>query len=567
MASATLPAAPPPKTGCGPVRKSRMTRRRAAVLVLVHLVAGAHILHWYLKGSSVTPVEPSEAHEVLTYGVINAGLVLLLLSVLSTLVLGRWFCGWACHVVALQDLCAGLLGRLGVRPRPIRARLLAFVPLFAALDVFVLPRVLRWLDGQRFPGLSAEFTTSALWETFPGPWMAALTLLVDGFLVVYLLGAKGFCTYGCPYGALFGAADRYAKGRIRVTDACEGCGHCTATCTSNVDVRQEVARFGMVVDAGCMKCMDCVSVCPKHALYFGFGPVPERARGKPRRPRRQWDFSWPEELLMAAVFAGALYAFRGLYGAVPFLLAIGLSVCLALGAALLARLLARRELVFQHHLLKAGGRWTRAGAAAGVLLALALAFGGHSFFVQLHARLGERDLRLANAMAATPERATPAFRAAMESSRAHLRLVERFGLVQTAELHNQLGSLAAGLGDDSDAERHLRRAIALDDSFVNTRVRLAEVLITERRYEEATELLGEALARDPLNMLAGQRLAKIVADAPELVRARLLLIDLLIRQGNLDGARNGLAPLLQAAPDDPEVRARADALERARRGS
>ncbi len=27
----------------------------------------------------------------------------------------------------------------------------------------------------------------------------------------------------------------------------------------------------MVVDPGCMKCMDCISVCPNDALYFGFG--------------------------------------------------------------------------------------------------------------------------------------------------------------------------------------------------------------------------------------------------------------------------------------------------------
>src|SRR6185503_18805376 len=64
--------------------------------------------------------------------------------------------------------------------------------------------------------------------------------------------------------------DKLATGRILVTDACEGCGHCTAVCTSNVRVHEEVAKFGMVVDPGCMKCMDCVSVCPNDALYFGF---------------------------------------------------------------------------------------------------------------------------------------------------------------------------------------------------------------------------------------------------------------------------------------------------------
>ena len=69
----------------------------------------------------------------------------------------------------------------------------------------------------------------------------------------------------------FGLADKFSPGKIRVTPACNQCGHCTATCTSNVLVHAEVKQYGMVVDPGCMKCMDCVSVCPNDALYFGFG--------------------------------------------------------------------------------------------------------------------------------------------------------------------------------------------------------------------------------------------------------------------------------------------------------
>ena len=69
----------------------------------------------------------------------------------------------------------------------------------------------------------------------------------------------------------FSLADKLAPGKIRVTDACNQCGHCTATCTSNVLVHAEVKQYKMVVDPGCMKCMDCISVCPNDALYFGFG--------------------------------------------------------------------------------------------------------------------------------------------------------------------------------------------------------------------------------------------------------------------------------------------------------
>ena len=66
-------------------------------------------------------------------------------------------------------------------------------------------------------------------------------LLICGFVIVYFLGAKGFCTYACPYAGFFAPADTVSPGRIVVDhDKCEGCGHCTAVCTSNVRVHEEI---------------------------------------------------------------------------------------------------------------------------------------------------------------------------------------------------------------------------------------------------------------------------------------------------------------------------------------
>ena len=344
--------------GCGPVRPSSRTWKRALVLLLVHGLIALHLVHWRMSGRTLTPLEPSEAGETILTGAVNAGFVFFVLLILSTLVFGRFFCGWACHVVAYQDACAWLLAKLGLKPRPIRARLLALVPFLVAAEMFVLPSLVR---RRFFPELSWHLTTDSYWERFPGFWIGALTLLVAGALVVWFFGAKGFCTYGCPYGAIFGVAERVAPGRIRVTDACEGCGHCTAVCTSNVRVHLEVREHGMVVDSGCMKCLDCVASCPKEALYFGFGKLPALAQ----RARRAYDFGWTEELLMAAVFLAAAYSFRGLYGAVPLLLAVGLALLVAGLAVVLVRLARRRELRFQHLVLRAGGRVTWGGGGAG----------------------------------------------------------------------------------------------------------------------------------------------------------------------------------------------------------
>ena len=283
----------------------------------MHAAIALHVWHWYTTGRTLSPLEPSESMAFSQRGVVNAGLIFFGLSILSTLVLGRWFCGWACHLVAVQDGARWLLGRFGIHPRPLRLGLLASVPWLAFVYMFLSPPVLRLIEGTGLAPAGTQLVTEQFWKTFP-PWpVALLTVLVCGGAIVWVLGAKGFCTYGCPYGAIFGIADQFAPLRIRVTDACEHCGHCTSACSSNVNVSQEVRQWGMVVDPGCMKCGDCVSVCPKDALYVGWGaPALQAARraGPPRATRRNWG----RALALFAFMFGAytlLHAYDGRYRA------------------------------------------------------------------------------------------------------------------------------------------------------------------------------------------------------------------------------------------------------------
>src|SRR5262249_29463300 len=91
---------------CGTPHRSPKSRRRAAALIAVHALVVVHVAHWKLSGRTLTPLEPSEAMQTLELGYVNAGFVVFGALLLATLVLGRFFCGWACHVVAYQDLCA-----------------------------------------------------------------------------------------------------------------------------------------------------------------------------------------------------------------------------------------------------------------------------------------------------------------------------------------------------------------------------------------------------------------------------------------------------------------------------
>ena len=480
------------------------------MLLGVHGLVALHIAHWKFAGKTLTPLEPSEAGETLATGAINAGFVLFGLLLLSTLIFGRFFCGWACHVVAYQDASAWLLGKLGLRPRPVRSRLLVYVPLVAALLMFG-PPLWEGASVERPREVTWSLTTEDYWGRFPGVWMALATFLVCGFGVVWLLGAKGFCTYACPYGGLFGLADRAARGRIRVSDACEGCGHCTATCTSNVRVHEEVARFGQVVDPGCMKCMDCVSVCPKDALSFGFRARTSRKEAGPEaqnRASKAYDFSLGEEFAMALVFAGALYAFRGLYGAVPFLLSLAMAVVAAVVCVAVGRFVRGRLTRLQHVDLSRG--WRRPGGVAVVVLALSyLAFTVQSGFVQYQARAGRRMQELAVQAGTAEERER-----FLARSVRHLGTALRFGLVREVELNDRMAQAEYALGRADEAERSFRTSLELEPQSQSARVFLMRLLCRREAWDEAIHLAGELEALDPGNTEVRRAVALVLESEP-----------------------------------------------------
>jgi polyferredoxin/Tfp pilus assembly protein PilF len=471
------------------------------VLIAVYVAIIAHIIHWKVAGRTVTPVEPSEAMQTLELGYVNAGIILFVLLILSTLVFGRFFCGWGCHVVALQDLCGWALKKMGMKPKAFRSRLLVFVPLFAAFYMFVLPTLLRVYEGRAFPGLSYHLTTEDFWATFPTPGIAILTFVVCGFLIVWLVGNKGFCTYGCPYGAFFFYADKVAPGKIRVTEDCEQCGHCTATCTSNVRVHEEVARFGMVVDAGCMKCMDCVSVCPKNALYYGFGRTSLRVKPASPAPAKHYDFNWPEEIAMALVFAGSLYALRGLYDAIPLLLAIGLSAISAFLAIAGARLFYRPNVRWQRLQLRRDGSLTPVGFGAALVCAAWFAFVGHSAVWNYHFHEGSRTYA-----AATSARSEVDATRAAQASIEHYTWCQNNGFFSVATLEAGLGSAYAFTGDLPKGEAHLQRAVELAPQLSNAWVQLGRTQAALGKPEEAAKTYGSALKRNPENYEAAHQL-------------------------------------------------------------
>lgn len=453
------------------------SRRRAACLIGIHLLFILHILHWKLAGRTLAPLELNEVMYTLEIGIVTAGFVFMTLAMLGTIVFGRFFCSWGCHILALEDLCAWLLGKLRIRPKPIRARLLLLVPPFAMLYMFVWPQFTRWLDERPLPVFHirsdsegwASFVTSDFWRNLPGPGIALLTFGVCGFVIVYLLGSRAFCTYICPYGAAFSIADRFAPGRIVARGDCSQCGICTAACQSRVRVHEELINFGQVVNPSCLKDLDCVAVCPNGAVSYGLAKPPilsvlkrplqlfkRQAGSAPRLKPKAYDFSLAEELLMAVIFVLTFFIYRGLYDRVPFLLSLAIGAPLGYIGVLAVRLFHKSHVKVSHLQLKIGDRLTRHGWVF-CLFTLALALLTiHSGFIRYHERRGIKDYDLARRAAAHGEYEKASHLAA--PALAHLEQCHRWGLYRPAELSMRLGPLYLWTNRPADAEAHLRRA-------------------------------------------------------------------------------------------------------------
>ncbi len=388
------------------VRKSRMGWKRAIVLALVHVAFVIHLVQWWISGmrdgvrETLAPLEPSESMYTLELGLVNVGFVLFALAILSTLLFGRFFCGWGCHIIALQDACGWLMKKLGVHPKPFRTRLLLFMPLVMGLYMFVWPTLKRevvWPLWEKFlgpssmdalamvlgarapsPFLQAHFIVEDFWKTF-APWYIGIPfLLICGCATVYFLGNKAFCTYACPYGGLFAPADLFSVGKIVVNDRCEQCGHCTAVCSSNVRVHEEVHAFGKVVDPGCMKCMDCVSVCPNDALSFAFSSpsLTTSARKDRAKPRKIYDTTPGEEFVLGAIFIFlTFFGFRGMLDAVPLLLSAGLGCITTFLVWKAWRLVRTPSVRLAHQQMKVKGRVTPTGWLWALCAVLLLALG------------------------------------------------------------------------------------------------------------------------------------------------------------------------------------------------
>jgi lipopolysaccharide biosynthesis regulator YciM len=142
--------------------------------------------------------------------------------------------------------------------------------------------------------------------------------------------------------------------------------------------------------------------------------------------------------------------------------------------------------------------------------------------VQVHDREAVQELERARSLEPGPERDS-----ALAEAERHLDWILDHGLVETAEVHHELGSIHWTRGEIPEAEAAMRRALELDPSFTHSRLVLADIEMRRGAEERALDELQAVLEREPDSAHVGRRLEELVARGAESSRPYRMLVGVL----------------------------------------
>ena len=242
-------------------------------LISIHILILLHIFYW--GDNMIGSIDFQEFfHSFIKHGIINAGVVLVIFSFMVTLIFGRFFCGWACHFGAIQELAWLILKKCNIKPKTIDSKLVTFLPLLILIHLYVIPNLFFAVNSNW--DISVQINEPGIWAFLPGAVIGILTFIIDGFLIIYFLGRKGFCRFICPWGAFLKIPNSLALFKVRKTGNCTNCHNCTDVCPVGIDVNYEINTFIKVTNTNCTSCMLCVSGCPSNALSYSYkNPIKE----------------------------------------------------------------------------------------------------------------------------------------------------------------------------------------------------------------------------------------------------------------------------------------------------
>lgn len=224
---------------------------------------------------------------ILTTHTLYRGLLWALVTVILTMIFGRFFCGWVCPFGTMHHFFGWLGNRkrktadIIARNRYRKAQNIKYIILFAFLFMAIVPLngsvslQTGLLDPIPFVYRSVNITllpvadnifhfVSMTSRQYDDAWLIGGLFLF--FLFMNFAIPRFYCRFICPLGALLGILGRFSVWRIGKTKpVCSNCHLCDKVCEGACEPSDKIRI------PECVLCLNCPSICPDGVLHYGTG--------------------------------------------------------------------------------------------------------------------------------------------------------------------------------------------------------------------------------------------------------------------------------------------------------
>jgi ferredoxin len=210
-----------------------------------------------------------------------APLIWSILTIILTILIGRFFCGWVCPFGALHQFVSYLSHKNKTVSELVSLHkyrksqnikyyiliaflIIAAVPSLQNLQIGLLdpiPLFTRTVNILLLPIVDNSINIFSTTDRFYR--IAPLTLTV--FLIFVILNffvPRFFCLHICPLGAIFGLLNRFSIWRISRNSNCTDCKLCNAHCQGSCQPSETLKQ------SECLLCLNCLDDCKFNAIDF-----------------------------------------------------------------------------------------------------------------------------------------------------------------------------------------------------------------------------------------------------------------------------------------------------------
>jgi len=233
---------------------------------------GIILFSFFLFPATFYYLSPVLIIQAVSKGIINGSFVLFVLMFISSLFIGRGYCGWLCPGAGCQEALFTARDKRVIRGDYIKW--LIWVPWIVSIVLLAI-RSGGYAQIDFFYMTTHGFSVGNLASLIS--YFAVLLLLI--VLPAFIIGRRAFCHHLC-WMAPFMITGRTIRNYFQWTslqlkanpEVCKHCHTCTESCPMSLPVEEMVNHKGME-NAECILCGTCVDGCKAGAIKYNWGKI------------------------------------------------------------------------------------------------------------------------------------------------------------------------------------------------------------------------------------------------------------------------------------------------------